>query len=101
MSGPGPMTAVRVVVFGHEIVHKVVHFSRPDRYVTTNGVENVRERGPTDRPTDSPSVFGSGIRDGFRGSRGDDARTRRYCLLFYCRWRRGVDDETALRVLRR
>lgn len=26
MSGPGPVTAVRVVLFGHEIVHKVVHF---------------------------------------------------------------------------
>lgn len=26
MSGSGPMSAVRVVLFGHEIVHKVVHF---------------------------------------------------------------------------
>lgn len=25
VSGPGPMSAVRVVLFGHEIVHKVVH----------------------------------------------------------------------------
>lgn len=27
MSGSGPMSAVRVVLFGHEIVHKVVHFA--------------------------------------------------------------------------
>lgn len=26
VSGSGPMSAVRVVLFGHEIVHKVVHF---------------------------------------------------------------------------
>lgn len=26
VSGSGPMSAVRVVLFGHKIVHKIVHF---------------------------------------------------------------------------